>query len=248
MIRREKLPAGEIVFTDEPEVFSRELSSGSCVITSLLLPGAAAYVGDAEDFGQLNDDYLQKVWDRFCGKGHVACEYEAAGEQWYLRELTGDDYEGWLCITAEGGGGLFEGRPAGYARESAKKVLSADRERFEASRRIFADSMRESFAVFDMGTWGIFRKKTQEMAGYLSLTPQADGVGLGYCVRNAFRRSGLAYASCRELLEYTKEELGASHFIIRCDADNEASAGLAGRLGFSETADKPGARRFVKTV
>ncbi|MBR6897473.1 MAG: GNAT family N-acetyltransferase [Lachnospiraceae bacterium] len=248
MIRREKLPAGEIVFTDEPELFARELSSGSCVITSLMLPGAAAYVGDAEDFGQLNDDYLQKVWDRFCGMGHVACEYEAAGEQWYIRELTGDDYEDWLRITADGGDGLFEGRPAGYARESAKKALSADGEKFETSRRIFADSMRESFAVFDMGTWGIFKKDTREMIGYLSLTPQEDGVGLGYCVMSSHRRRGLGAASCRALLEYAREELGARRFIIRCNTDNEASAGLARRLGFCEKEDKPGARRFIKTV
>ena len=57
-------------------------------------------------------------------------------------------------------------------------------------------------------------------------------IELGYLIDRDYRRMGFAYEACSAILTYAFEKLGIEEVCVRIDAYNEASAGLAGTLGF----------------
>jgi ribosomal-protein-serine acetyltransferase len=55
---------------------------------------------------------------------------------------------------------------------------------------------------------------------------------IGYMIAAAYRRQGLVLAACSHLVEYLFSELGFQKIVLCCDDRNEASIGIARRLGF----------------
>ena len=81
---------------------------------------------------------------------------------------------------------------------------------------------------------------TQEeiIIGRCGLQPAADEnsplgrIELGYLIDREYRGMGYAYEACSAILSYAFEKLGIEEVSVRIDPGNEASAALAGKLGF----------------
>ena len=55
---------------------------------------------------------------------------------------------------------------------------------------------------------------------------------LGYMIGTPWQGRGIAYEVCKAILDYGREELGFEQVALLVDKDNEASIGLADKLGF----------------
>jgi ribosomal-protein-serine acetyltransferase len=55
---------------------------------------------------------------------------------------------------------------------------------------------------------------------------------IGYMVARSYRGQGLALAACRRMIDFIFDELGFQKVVLCCDDRNEASVGIARRLGF----------------
>lgn len=79
-------------------------------------------------------------------------------------------------------------------------------------------------------------RSEQQLAGLVSLVRvewKHHNAELGYWLGTGFRDQGLATKSCSRLLDYAFKELCLNRITIRVPANNDRSAALAKRLGFS---------------
>jgi ribosomal-protein-serine acetyltransferase len=70
---------------------------------------------------------------------------------------------------------------------------------------------------------------------------------IGYWVRSRFARHGYATEAVEGIARWAFEVLGAHRVEIRCDVDNERSAGVARRAGFVHEATLANDRRHPRT-
>ena len=74
--------------------------------------------------------------------------------------------------------------------------------------------------------------------GRCGLQPVADEnsplgrIELGYLIDQGFRGKGYAYEACRAILDHAFVKLGIEEIFVHISLGNEASAALAGKLGF----------------
>ncbi len=91
-----------------------------------------------------------------------------------------------------------------------------------------------------MGIW-----VSDELAGRVDLNPVAPGTFvLGYWLGLSYTGRGYATASCRAILEYGRNALGAHEFWAGITHGNRKSVGVIGRLGFTAVEALPDRTRF----
>lgn len=84
--------------------------------------------------------------------------------------------------------------------------------------------------------WPIFFRETGEHAGCCGLRPYGSGAGnfeLGFHIRSAFWRMGIAEEAARGVIDHAFEHLNARSLFAGHHPRNLASAGLLGKLGFA---------------
>lgn len=99
---------------------------------------------------------------------------------------------------------------------------------------------RHHYRFYEYGVWSIILKETGEVigrAGFLQASTTAEGMAddlpyLGYMIGTPWQGRGIAYEVCKAILDYGREELGFEQVALLVDKDNEASIGLADKLGF----------------
>lgn len=64
-----------------------------------------------------------------------------------------------------------------------------------------------------------------------------EGVEFGYTVFEEFRRQGIAYESSAALMKWARDEHGVTQFVLSMSPSNEASAGVAAKLGFQRVGE-----------
>lgn len=74
------------------------------------------------------------------------------------------------------------------------------------------------------------------------------GVEFGYTVFEGYRRQGIAYESSVGLMEWAAQEHGVTQFVLSMSPHNEASVGLATRLGFSRVGEWQHEKRGLEHV
>ena len=73
---------------------------------------------------------------------------------------------------------------------------------------------------------GLDHSKSHDSPGF------SEMLELGYHIFPDYRRRGYAKEACGAIMEYGREYLGVTRFVVRIDKENEASLKLAGELGF----------------
>ncbi len=112
---------------------------------------------------------------------------------------------------------------------------------------------RHHYRFYEYGVWSIVLKETGEVigrAGFLQAPTTTEGSAaqaptisggvdqmddlpyLGYMIGTSWQGRGIAYEVCKAILDYGREELGFEQVALLVDKDNEASIGLADKLGF----------------
>lgn len=75
-----------------------------------------------------------------------------------------------------------------------------------------------------------------EMAGTLGLIEcerQVKAVEIGYWLGKKFEGRGIITRSCRALIEFAFDRMDVNRMVLRCSTENERSAAVARRLGFT---------------
>ena len=81
----------------------------------------------------------------------------------------------------------------------------------------------------------IYEKKSGKAIGFYNIEQRGPGVwgGMGLCIGADYLRRGYGTKALAAVLGYCRERLGARSFVYTACSGNEASIGLAKKLGFS---------------
>lgn len=216
MLKTVNLPGNiEVTFTDEPDSAAKLAASGSCFITLAGIDVKAdSYVTCEQDFDELTDEYLKRIYARHIGTPYILfslCGYE-------LKECDKADYS---FVTK-----LFEDNRE--ALTGFEDSLWTDD--IEAAEQ-FEKTVREYYALCDFGIWIL--KKDGEGIGIFGMSAEDEGPELYYILKEEYRHKGIAAAVCEKILEYAAEELGLEKIYITCMEKNKPSRRLAEGLGFN---------------
>jgi RimJ/RimL family protein N-acetyltransferase len=234
------LPGGRVVYTDEEAAFKEEQQAGTCLLTSLEsgLSGADAYVEAEADLDELTLDYLTRIFDRHEHRPHEIVRIFAAGGEILVREMTGEDYEAFLRLAAQGEDGLIGSeRPVDFEAALSKYHQAGEEER-QKLREQFGQQVWSNYRMLDYGLWMI--EKGGHAVGLAGLMPGEAGCELEYLLDRDCRGQGVATMVCREIVHYAGAELGIKVLLARTSVDNQSSLRVLQRLGFQEaSADGP---------
>lgn len=83
------------------------------------------------------------------------------------------------------------------------------------------------------GVFAVVLKSNDKLIGDINYSEEDDGTfEIGYDFNEAYWGNGYATESCKEMLKYMFETVGARRVIAQCNDDNEMSIRLLERLGF----------------
>jgi RimJ/RimL family protein N-acetyltransferase len=134
-----------------------------------------------------------------------------------LRRLSMDDVDAWLAGADDEQIRWFA-FPGPATRAHVERAIAAWQESWASEGPV--------------RQWWVCRRPTGELAGGVEVRDLEDGrVNLSYVVFPAHRRHGLATRASRLALDYASRVLGASSAVIKIVEGNEASLGVARRLG-----------------
>ena len=111
-----------------------------------------------------------------------------------------------------------------------------------AGEAVYIREYQAHYRFYEYGVWSIVLKETGEVIGRAGFSEADAGNAmqentlpcLGYMIGVPWQRQGLAYEVCRALLQYAKEELEFEAVQLLVEAGNQASVGLAQKLGFTD--------------
>lgn len=234
-----------VLISDEKEALLAAKAAGGAII-GLWRPGqemdaisAAKYV--TESLEDVTDEYLERVARRHLGLPWKICETERLE----IRELFASDFD------------EVRSSRVGMGFDSVEELEAYTLHQYEFYEfgiwALIHKESRELAGVAGLkvpdGQEGTDRNAAGERYGFLSLecgaaeavTGPESGpefgeedeiLELGYHIFPPYRRCGLAEEACRAILQYGKEELGVTRFMVRIAGENEKSIGLARKLGF----------------
>lgn len=170
-----------------------------------------------ENIGELDEDYLEKVYRRY------------AGIPWEI--LTTE-----RCLVRETDVADLEQLYAIHAVPSITKYtegLYPDRAQEEA---YLEDYTKNMYYFYNYGVWTICDKATGHVIGRAGFSNREgyEDPELGFVIGVPWQRQGYATEVCRALLTYGREELGFSRVQMLVMPENQVSLHLAKRLGFRE--------------
>ncbi len=147
-----------------------------------------------------------------------------------LRRLRPDDQEALYQAVTESAAHLSPWLPwsVGYTRETAAGFLAA-------SDRDWTDGTAYGYAITHAST------HASTLAGVAGLMTRSGpgSLEIGYWVRHAFTRRGLATTATKALAEAALRLPGVDRVEIVTDELNLASAGVPRKLGFTEAGRRP---------
>ncbi|MBQ3664862.1 MAG: GNAT family N-acetyltransferase [Lachnospiraceae bacterium] len=124
-----------------------------------------------------------------------------------------------------------------YSDEKAKQYLEALSDDREEEKEIII-AYKNMYHFYGYGMWTICLKDNDRIigrAGFENFEMDGENVPeLGYVIDQEYRNKGLAYEICSAICEHAKEYMCVSRIICMIQKDNEASIGLALKLGFEK--------------
>jgi ribosomal-protein-alanine N-acetyltransferase len=89
----------------------------------------------------------------------------------------------------------------------------------------------------ELGLWATIHKQTNNFIGRCGLLTwtidQCDEVEIAYMLAKAYWRQGLGTEAAQAIRDYGFEQLQLSRLICLIDRDNQASIGVAGKIGMT---------------
>jgi len=175
---------------------------------------AASYA--VEDPHALNMDFYEKVYRR---EMHIPWEILET-DRCLVREMVPEDAEAFEKIYREPEIGRY------------MKDFHGD----TAGEATYIREYQAHYRFYEYGVWSVVLKETGEVIGRAGFSEVDENAlpCLGYMIGVPWQRQGLAYEVCRALLQYAKEELEFEAVQLLVEAGNQASVGLAQKLGFTD--------------
>lgn len=210
---------GTLYITDSPIVLQMLIDKG-CPVLLYYHEGnrhkifsMARYA--MEDPYDLSVDYLERVYRRCVGLPWEILETKRC----LLRESRIEDREAFKRIYMEPSSTRY--------MEDANKDCVWDKDYLQSY-------IKQAYSYFEFGIWTIVLKDTKEVIGRagISMKDGWEEPWLGYVIGKPWQRQGLACEVCREILGYVKEEYEFKTIYACIHEENEASIGLATKLGF----------------
>lgn len=220
-----------LILTDSPELVgicrkfdiavaavltgNREATAGAAEDTDACgedFQGISYAVTDIED---LDDNYLERIWQRYRGIPWKICETERC----LVRESVPEDVDRFYEI---------------YRDREITEYMEDLYEDREKERQYIRDYIEKVYAFYGFGMWTVCLKETGEVIGRagLSMREGFEEPELGYVIGKTWQRQGIATEACREILNYAGNELGLEQIRALMNPENTASQRLCHRLGF----------------
>ncbi len=173
-----------------------------------------------EGIAGLDSDYLEKVYQRYCGIPWHITETKRCT----VREMGPDDLDDLYELYADA-------RVTRYT-----EALFTDRDR---EKHYIEDYIENIYKYFGFGTWLIHRKEDNRLIGRagFNFRPGFDEAELGFVIGYPFWRNGYAYEVCSHLLHLGKAVFEFDKIQALADKENTASICLLEKLGFHYTED-----------
>lgn len=122
-----------------------------------------------------------------------------------------------------------------YQDEQIKKYIEPLYDYEE--EKIYTEAyIQNMYGVFGFGLWVIRHKKTGELIGRAGIEIRnyhgKDVPELGYLVSEKYRKQGLAYGICSQIIQWAEKRMDVSELQIVTRKDNIPAIKLAQKLGF----------------
>lgn len=138
-----------------------------------------------------------------------------------LRPPEPDDVDGVLAYCQDPDAARFTTIPWPYERNHAVEWI-------EESTRCWADGVRASFVVVEIGT-----DELVGSIGLVRLDRDEDVAEVGYLVKREARGRGIAPRAVRLVTEWVLRDLGFARLELQTDVRNHASQRVAEKAGFT---------------
>lgn len=204
--------------TDRREVLEM-LFKNNCYTIACYHEGQEGFLGltqyAIEGLEGIEADYLNKVYQRYCGIPWGITQTQRC----VVREMGREDLDD-LCEL------YADSRVTRYT-----EVLFTEK---EDGQSYIEDYIENTYKYFGFGTWLIHRKEDGRLIGRAGFNYRSgyEEVELGFVIGYPFWNNGYAYEVCSHLLEYGKKELGFEKVQAIADKENKASIRLLEKLGF----------------
>ena len=162
-------------------------------------------------------EYFERVFRRYAGLPWSILETEHC----YVRESCEEDVEAFYTI---------------YKEPEVTRYTEGLYEHAVSERAYIREYIEKVYAYFEFGIWTVILKESGEIIGRagLSVREGFEEPELGYVFGVPWQGKGLAKEVCERILKYVKEELEMTKLQVLIQMGNEASVGLAHRLGFEK--------------
>lgn len=160
-------------------------------------------------------EYFERVFRRYAGLPWSILETKHC----YVRESCEADVEAFYGL---------------YREPEVTRYTEGLYEHAVSERAYIREYIEKVYAYFEFGIWTVVLKKSGEIIGRAGISVR-EGFAepeLGYVFGVPWQGKGLAKEVCEGILKYAKEELEMTHLQVLIQEGNEASVGLAYRLGF----------------
>lgn len=211
-----------LILTDSPEL-ARICRRFHMAVAAVLSGGRrSAVAGDfsgipyaVTDIDDLDERYLERVWQRYRGLPWDICETERC----LVRETVPEDVDSFYRI---------------YSDESITAYMEDLFEDREKEKQYIRDYIEKVYGFYGFGMWTVCLKETGEVIGRagLSMREGFEEPELGYVIGKKWQRQGIAAEVCREILAYGRDEFGFERVRALMHPGNTASKRLCCKLGF----------------
>lgn len=178
-------------------------------------------------------EYFERVFRRYAGLPWSILETERL----YVRESSEEDVEAFYTI---------------YKEREVTRYTEGLFEHAVSERAYIREYIEKVYAYYEFGIWTVVLKESGEIIGRagISVREGFDMPELGYVFGIPWQGKGLAKEACEGILKYAKEELEMLQLQVLIQTGNEASIGLAKRLGFcmTEKIDIEGKEHVILTL
>lgn len=170
-----------------------------------------------ESPGDITEEYLTKVYNRFYGISNIVM----STERLIIREITISDLPA-----------LYEV----YGDATITQYMEGLYEDYREEEEFTKAYIENMYGFYDYGLWLLEDKKTGKVIGRAGLSNRViddeNYIELGYVISKPMQRKGYAYEASLAILDYAKNVLKKEKVVICTDKDNLPSIALAHKLGF----------------
>lgn len=209
-----------LILSDEPRLVDAFLDNGYYVVVVNTYKNKDAHFAHVpfavdEDFPELDWHHFVKFWQRYAGiPWHILNT-----TRFKLREMCAEDLN------------------ALYDLYSDKRICMYTEDLYENRMHeleYIKDYVKNAYGYYGYGTWVIEDSFTGKIIGRAGFNqrPGFDDPEIGFVVKPALWRHGIAEEVCRAIIEYGKDELDFKRIHAFVRIENEPSINLLSKLGF----------------